>query len=73
MRKGKVIEIHPERGYGFVKEQTTGSYFRFNTSDLFDQIAENEIVVFSLIELNPGKLAINLRRTIAEQQNASHY
>jgi cold shock CspA family protein len=73
MRKGKVIEIHPERGYGFVKEQTTGLFFHFNTSDLFDHIAENEIVVFSLIELDPGKLAINLRRTIAEQQNASQY
>ncbi|MBG0783347.1 MAG: hypothetical protein H0S84_13860 [Bacteroidales bacterium] len=71
MRKGKVIEIHPERGYGFVKEHTTGLYFRFNTSDLFDQITENEFVTFSLIELDPGKLAINLRRTIAEQHNAS--
>ncbi len=71
MKKGKVIEIHPDRGYGFVKEHVTGLFFRFNTTDLFDQINENETVVFSLIELDPGRIAINLRRTNADQNNSS--
>ncbi len=62
MRKGLIVEIYPQKGYGFVKEKLSGAIFRFNTAELADQLQVHEQVVFNLLELDPGKMAVNIRK-----------
>ncbi|MDD4373131.1 MAG: hypothetical protein PHG67_04370 [Bacteroidales bacterium] len=62
MHKGLIIEIHLNKGYGFVKELMSGTIFRFNTAELTDPYRIHDQVFFNLIELEPGKLAVNLRK-----------
>ncbi|MDA3942336.1 MAG: hypothetical protein PF694_02210 [Bacteroidetes bacterium] len=62
MKKGKIIEIYTHKGYGFVKEIASGIVLPFNTADLYEPISQNEDVVFNMVDLDPGKLAINLKK-----------
>ena len=70
MRIGTIIELHNQKGYGFVKEQNTGFVYRFNVTDLYDQISIYDSVEFSVIELDPGRLAVNLRKVKSYKQLA---
>ncbi|HPE43384.1 MAG TPA: hypothetical protein PKV88_04825 [Bacteroidales bacterium] len=70
MRKGLIVELHPQRGYGFVKEQLSGAMFRFNTAELADQLQVHEQVVFNLLELDPGNMAVNIRKSNTIKQTA---
>jgi CspA family cold shock protein len=70
MRIGTIKELHNQKGYGFVKEQNTGYLYRFNVTDLHDQISINDSVEFNLIELDPGRVAVNLRKVKSHKQLA---
>jgi len=70
MRIGTIMELHNQKGYGFVKEQNTGYFYRFNVTDLHDQISIYDSVEFSVIELDPGRVAVNLRKVKSHKQLA---
>lgn len=71
MPKGIVIEINRDKGYGFIKENENGFFIRFNTSDLSAKLIPQDEVVYSILDLDPGKIAVNIRPANEQQQKAS--
>jgi cold shock CspA family protein len=60
MATGTITELNAEKGFGFVKEDQTGRMIRFNTEEIPTGISSNARVKFSIIDLDPGSLAVNL-------------
>ncbi len=71
MRKGIIAEINHRQGYGFIIEQEQGYHIRFNTQDLAENYALKDEVVFSILDLDPGRIAVNISRPSEKQQKAS--
>jgi hypothetical protein len=60
MAIGRIKEMLPERGFGFVLEELTGNLIRFNTEEIPAGITHNTLVKFTIVDLDPGCIAINL-------------
>jgi cold shock CspA family protein len=61
MLKGMIIELSYQKGYGFVKEAETGKILRFDLQDLQEDLQILQWIEFSVIDLDPGKQATNIR------------
>jgi cold shock CspA family protein len=60
MATGIITEFNAEKGFGFVREDQTGRMIRFNTDEIPAEISSNARVRFTVIDLDPGSLAVNL-------------
>ena len=61
MATGMIIELSINKGYGFLKEDQTGRIIRFDINGKEDDFQLSQPIEFNIIDLEPGKLAINLR------------
>lgn len=59
--KGIVVEINKRMGYGFVRELDSGQHFRFDIEETNDHLIPETKVVFRVIDLDPGKMAVNIQ------------
>ncbi len=61
MKEGKVKFFNTAKGFGFVKETSTGQEYFVHVSGLVDQIRENDTITFELKEGKKGLNAVNVR------------
>jgi len=62
MNKGKVKFFNGEKGYGFIKEESTNQEYFVHASGLIEEIKENDEVTFELKEGRKGLNAVNVKR-----------
>jgi cold shock CspA family protein len=62
MPSGIVAELSPSKGYGFVLDSESGSYIRFDIQALAEEVMLLDKVNYSIVELYPGRVAVNIRR-----------
>jgi len=72
MLKGIIIELSHKKGYGFVKEAESGKLLRFDLQDLQEDLQLFQWIEFNVVDLDPGKQAINIR-LFPFQNNFSPY
>ncbi len=63
MKEGTVKFFNETKGFGFVKETSTGQEYFVHVSGLVDQIRENDTITFELKEGKKGLNAVNVRVT----------
>ena len=63
MSKGTVKFFNETKGFGFVKETSTGQEYFVHVSGLVDQVRENDSITFELKEGKKGLNAVNVRVT----------
>lgn len=63
MKEGTVKFFNETKGFGFVKETSTGQEYFVHVSGLVDQIRENDAITFELKEGKKGLNAVNVRVT----------
>jgi cold shock protein len=61
MKEGTVKFFNEAKGFGFLKETSTGQEYFVHVSGLVDQINENDEVTFELKEGKKGLNAVNVR------------
>jgi CspA family cold shock protein len=61
MKEGTVKFFNTSKGFGFVKETSTGQEYFVHVSGLVDQIRENDAITFELKEGKKGLNAVNVR------------
>lgn len=62
MNKGTVKFFNESKGFGFIKEESTGKEYFVHVSGLTEKVKENDVVTFELIEGRKGLNAVNVRR-----------
>lgn len=62
MNKGKVKFFNGEKGFGFIKDESTNEEYFVHVTGLIDEIRENDEVTFDLQEGRKGLNAINVKR-----------
>ncbi len=67
MSKGTIIELSYKKGYGFLKELGTNRILRFDLADQNEGFMTDQQIEFNVIDLDPGKIAINLRASTREK------
>lgn len=74
MFKGKVKWFNNQKGYGFLVSEDGTEFFvhysGINTTEKFKSLAEDENVVFDVIDTEKGRQAINVTvvETVAENK-----
>ena len=63
MKEGTVKFFNETKGFGFVKETSSGQEYFVHVSGLVDQIRENDSITFELKEGKKGLNAVNVRVT----------
>ena len=61
MKEGTVKFFNETKGFGFVKETSSGQEYFVHVSGLVDQIRENDNITFELKEEKKGLNAVNVR------------
>ena len=61
MKEGTVKFFNETKGFGFVKETSSGQEYFVHVSALVDQIRENDSITFELKEGKKGLNAVNVR------------
>jgi cold shock protein len=61
MKKGTVKFFNESKGFGFVKETSTGTEYFVHVSGLIDEIRENDEVTFDLQQGKKGLNAVNVK------------
>ncbi|HNV30619.1 MAG TPA: cold shock domain-containing protein [Cyclobacteriaceae bacterium] len=61
MKEGTVKFFNETKGFGFVKETSSGQEYFVHVSGLVDQIRENDNITFELKEGKKGLNAVNVR------------
>lgn len=61
MSKGIVKFFNESKGFGFIKEDGTGTDHFVHVSGLIDQVRENDIVEYELEEGRRGLTAVQVR------------
>ncbi|MDP3464086.1 MAG: hypothetical protein Q8S18_14945 [Bacteroidales bacterium] len=69
---GRIKEMLPERGFGFVKDETSGNLIRFNTEEIPVGITQDTIVKFTIVDLDPGSIAINFSAFDSPSDDSDH-
>ena len=62
MKKGVVKFFNEAKGFGFIKEEGTGTEIFVHATGLQDQIRENDNVVFDVQEGKKGLNAVNVKQ-----------
>ncbi|RAU83077.1 cold-shock protein [Pontibacter arcticus] len=62
MNKGVVKFFNESKGFGFIKEEGSGTEYFVHVTGLVDQIRENDEVTFELKEGKKGMNAVNVKR-----------
>ncbi|GAB3538928.1 cold shock domain-containing protein [Pontibacter brevis] len=62
MNKGVVKFFNETKGFGFIKDESTGQEYFVHVSGLVDEIRENDEVTYELQEGRKGLNAVNVRR-----------
>jgi CspA family cold shock protein len=60
MKTGKVKFFNETKGFGFIKEEGSGTEYFVHVSGIKEQIAENDEVNFDLVEGKKGLNAVNV-------------
>lgn len=61
MKKGTVKFFNQQKGFGFIKEDGTGTEIFVHSTGLQDTIRENDAVVFEVTEGKKGPNAVNVK------------
>ncbi len=61
MNKGKVKFFNEEKGFGFIKDDSTGQEYFVHVSGLVNEIRENDDVTYDLKEGKKGLNAVNVQ------------
>ncbi|TPE46144.1 cold-shock protein [Pontibacter mangrovi] len=62
MNRGKVKFFNGEKGFGFIKDESSEQEYFVHVTGLVDEIRENDEVTFELQEGRKGLNAVNVRR-----------
>lgn len=57
---GSVKFYNGQKGFGFIREEETGTEYFVHATNLIDQINENDRVSFDLADGKKGKAAVNV-------------
>ena len=60
-RSGKVKFFDDEKGYGFILDELTGESYFAHATNLIDEIAERDKVIFELENGQKGPMAVKVR------------
>jgi CspA family cold shock protein len=63
MKTGKVKFFNATKGFGFIKDDSSGEEVFVHSSGLQDKIQENDSVEFEVQQGKKGLNAVNVRRT----------
>ncbi len=61
MKQGTVKFFNQTKGFGFVKETSTGEEFFVHVSGLVDEIRENDAITFEVQQGKKGLNAVKVR------------
>ena len=61
MKKGTVKFFNDTKGFGFIKEETSGEEFFVHSTGLTEEIRENDSVEFEVTQGKKGLNAVNVR------------
>jgi cold shock protein len=61
MKQGTVKFFNTTKGFGFVKETSTGEEFFVHVSGLVDEIRENDAITFEVQQGKKGLNAVKVR------------
>ena len=61
MNNGTVKFFNETKGFGFIKDQSSGKEYFVHVSGLVDEIRENDEVTFELKEGKKGLNAVNVK------------
>lgn len=62
MKQGKVKFFNETKGFGFIKDNESGTEYFVHVTGLIDKISENDEVSFDLKEGKKGLNAINVKQ-----------
>ncbi|WP_299757673.1 cold-shock protein [uncultured Pontibacter sp.] len=62
MNRGKVKFFNGEKGFGFIKDESSDQEYFVHVTGLIDEIRENDDVTFELKEGKRGLNAVNVKR-----------
>ncbi len=62
IHEGKVAFFNDSKGYGFIRENSSGNKYFVHVNGLLQQVAENDQVVFDLEKGLKGMNAINVKK-----------
>ena len=57
---GSLKFYNGQKGFGFIREEETGTEYFVHATNLIDQINENDRVSFDLADGKKGKAAVNV-------------
>jgi CspA family cold shock protein len=61
MKKGTVKFYNAQKGFGFIKEDGTGTEIFVHSTGLQDTVRENDAVVYEVTEGKKGLNAVNVK------------
>ncbi len=61
MYNGKVKFFNESKGFGFIKDESSGKEYFVHVSGLVDEVKENDDVTFELKEGKKGLNAVNVK------------
>lgn len=62
MNNGTVKFFNKQKGFGFIKETTSGQEYFVHVTDVEQEITENDEVTFEVQETKKGLNAVNVKR-----------
>ncbi len=62
MNKGVVKFFNESKGFGFIKDEETGTEYFVHVTGLIDEIRENDEVTYDLKEGKKGLNAVDVKR-----------
>lgn len=62
MNNGTVKFFNTEKGFGFIKDESTNQEYFVHVTGLVDEIRENDKVTYELQEGRKGLNAVNVKR-----------
>ena len=60
--EGKVKFFNENKGYGFIKEDTSDKDIFFHSSGLIEQVRKDDMVQFTIEDGKKGKKAVNIKK-----------
>lgn len=54
---GQVVFLHPQKGYGFIKDNSSDAEYYFKENRCLDIIQKGDSVKFIIVEAGDGKIS----------------